>query len=373
MTYDGLGNRLEMTTYSDGEGNTTRYQLDNGQTLSAIGTESSTFYLYGLGAIGTLNESWSYILSDGAGSTRQLVDEEGAVQLSVSYTPWGDTMEVYGSGMLNLGYLGGVYDAGTGLIYMGNGQYYDPSTGRFLTRGMADGTRPFGSDPVSMLITPLVVLGLIFGRKKKHFKNDQLIIMMFIGLSISLAVFTVGDFISNPVFANVNESSFNDTEPPDLPFFRYRYDEDGNPIVGTNIANSSNKTENGEYPVPTALPLDTMIMYFDACFTQIPLIADDISAYSFNERTDKLYGIYLEMFETVFDDNGKMTWWWKYALKNDRHFSIKEFATILYTHETSNASWFMTDDELNLLVEAIGRKSSHVKLPKTLPFISRQI
>jgi hypothetical protein len=26
-------------------------------------------------------------------------------------------MEIYGSGMLNLGYLGGVYDVGTGLIY----------------------------------------------------------------------------------------------------------------------------------------------------------------------------------------------------------------------------------------------------------------
>ncbi|MBI9048826.1 MAG: hypothetical protein JEZ00_05390 [Anaerolineaceae bacterium] len=117
MTYDGLGNRLEMTTYTDGEGNTMRYQLDNGQTLSAIGAESSTYYIYGLGAIDTLSESWSYILPDGAGSIRQLVDEEGAVHLSVSYTPWGDTMEIYGSGMLNLGYLGGVYDACTACKY----------------------------------------------------------------------------------------------------------------------------------------------------------------------------------------------------------------------------------------------------------------
>ena len=33
MTYDGLGNRLEVTTYSDGEGNTTRYVLDGGAEL----------------------------------------------------------------------------------------------------------------------------------------------------------------------------------------------------------------------------------------------------------------------------------------------------------------------------------------------------
>ena len=30
MKYDGLGNRLEVTTYSDGEGNTIRYALDSG-------------------------------------------------------------------------------------------------------------------------------------------------------------------------------------------------------------------------------------------------------------------------------------------------------------------------------------------------------
>ena len=26
-------------------------------------------------------------------------------------------------------------DAATGLLYVGNGQYYDPATGRFLTHG----------------------------------------------------------------------------------------------------------------------------------------------------------------------------------------------------------------------------------------------
>jgi len=40
-------NRLEMTTYVDGTPSTTRYQLDNGQTLAAIAGETSTFTLYG--------------------------------------------------------------------------------------------------------------------------------------------------------------------------------------------------------------------------------------------------------------------------------------------------------------------------------------
>ncbi|MBI9051626.1 MAG: hypothetical protein JEZ00_19540 [Anaerolineaceae bacterium] len=200
MTYDGLGNRLEVTTYTDGEGSITRYQLDSGVTLAAIGSESSTYYLYGMGVIGTLGESWSYILSDGTGSTRQLVDEEGTVNLSVSYTPWGDTMEVYGSGMLNLGYLGGVYDAGTGLIYMGNGQYYDPSTGRFLTRGaqpdQSNPYTPWSSDPAGMLIGPFGLIALLFAKKKKHTKLDAFIVVL-----ILFALMGLGSSIAMPVQA----------------------------------------------------------------------------------------------------------------------------------------------------------------------------
>ena len=55
--------------------------------------------------------------------------------MSVAYTPWGDVLEYYGSGWIDFGYLGGIYDDTTGLIYMGGGQYYDPVTGRMLTRG----------------------------------------------------------------------------------------------------------------------------------------------------------------------------------------------------------------------------------------------
>ena len=196
MKYDGLGNRLEMTTYVDGTASTTRYQLDNGQTLAAIAGGTSTFTLYGRGVIGTFSTEWSYILQDGAGSMRQLAKPDGAVALSVSYTPWGDTLEVYGTGMLDIGYLGGVYDAGTGLIYMGNGQYYDPSTGRFLTRGAnADQSNPYtpwNSDPSGMLIAPLALLALVFGRKKNRTKLDHFVILIVIGLSVGLSVSACG-------------------------------------------------------------------------------------------------------------------------------------------------------------------------------------
>ncbi len=40
-------------------------------------------------------------------------------------------LEIHGTGNFSFGYLGGLMDTSTGLLYMGNGQYYDPSTGRF--------------------------------------------------------------------------------------------------------------------------------------------------------------------------------------------------------------------------------------------------
>ena len=57
MSYDGLGNRLEMTAYAEGQSVTTRYVLDNGQVLAAIAGEISTFYLYGHGPLAELTNS----------------------------------------------------------------------------------------------------------------------------------------------------------------------------------------------------------------------------------------------------------------------------------------------------------------------------
>ena len=132
MAYDGLGNRLEMSAYAEGQSVTTRYVQDNGQVMAAIAGESSTFYLYGNGPLAERTDAWVYPLTDGSRTARQLVDASGNVVLASSYTPWGDTLSVSGSGSFTTGYFGGIMDSATGLLYVGNGQYYDPATGRFL-------------------------------------------------------------------------------------------------------------------------------------------------------------------------------------------------------------------------------------------------
>ncbi|MDH5665419.1 MAG: N-acetylmuramoyl-L-alanine amidase [Nitrosopumilus sp.] len=63
---------------------------------------------------------------------RQLSDAAGAVILAQNYEPYGETMNVYGTGASNYGYAGEWTD-GTGLQHL-RARYMDPGTGRFLTR-----------------------------------------------------------------------------------------------------------------------------------------------------------------------------------------------------------------------------------------------
>ena len=76
-----------MTGYAGGQSVTTQYELNNGRVLTANASELSTTYLYGLGPIGELTDSWSYSLTDGANTQRQLTDASGAVTLTTSYNP----------------------------------------------------------------------------------------------------------------------------------------------------------------------------------------------------------------------------------------------------------------------------------------------
>ena len=197
MKYDGLGNRLEMNTFSGSETLTTYYQVDEGQTVAVIGPENTTYYLLGLDVLATYRDGWSYILPDGTGTSRQLVNAAGEVNLSISYTPWGDTLAIYGNGDLDLGYLGGIYDETTGLLYVGKGQYYDPHTGRFLTRGMnSQQTNPYvpwAADPSGMLFAPLALFSLVYGRRKKQAaKWEILLLVLLLGGLLALGLTACG-------------------------------------------------------------------------------------------------------------------------------------------------------------------------------------
>ena len=208
LSYNGLGQRLSM----DAAGVIAHYVLDGNQPLTAESNGNTTFYLYGLGAIGEETNAWSYSLPDGTNTPRQLSDLSGNITLSARYTPWGDTLDSFGTGNFTFGYLGGVLDATTGLLYVGNGQYYDPATGRFLTRDVyPNSPNPYVPwNPLGAILAPLAVLSMFYGRKKKRNKWDTLIILVLLGASTAIGIVACAPAPTPP-------SGSANTAPPAMP------------------------------------------------------------------------------------------------------------------------------------------------------------
>jgi len=198
MFYDGLGQRLSMTGYALGTSVTTNYVLDPMQyarPLTATSLGNTTLYLYGIDPIAEFTTEWAYSLPDGTNTPRQLTDELGAITLAGRYTPWGDSLDYTGVGNFTFGYFGGLMDSATGLLYVGNGQYYDPTTGRFLTRDVYPNSPnpyvPWG-DPTGALFAPLALVGLIYGRKRKKSRFDYFVIVLFVAVGAGMGLSACG-------------------------------------------------------------------------------------------------------------------------------------------------------------------------------------
>jgi RHS repeat-associated protein len=206
MQYDGLGQRLEMTAYGPEMNITTQYVVDpmlGAQPLTATAEGQVNLYLYGLGPVAEQTDAWAYQLSDGTNTPRQMTDQAGMVTLSGSYTPWGDVLDYTSEGNFTWGYFGGMMDASTGLLYVGNGQYYDPTTGRFLTREAQPGKTnpyvPWGGDTIGVMLAPLALLGMFYSRKRsKGNKIGYLVILLFVTFTVSTTLSACGQLSSLP-------------------------------------------------------------------------------------------------------------------------------------------------------------------------------
>jgi RHS repeat-associated protein len=78
---------------------------------------------------------WAYVLPDHLGSVRQLVDAAGQVSLAQSYDPFGVLMSQSTNFPVSqpFGYTGEQVDGSTDLLFL-RARYYDPATGRFLSK-----------------------------------------------------------------------------------------------------------------------------------------------------------------------------------------------------------------------------------------------
>jgi RHS repeat-associated protein len=154
IIYDGDGNRVAKTA----NGVTTRYLVDD---LNPIGyaqvveelTNGSVqrSYSYGLQRIDVLqivSNAWtaSFYGYDGFGNVRQLTNAAGAVTDTYDYDAFGNLLNKTGTTPNNYLYRGEQWDTDLGLYYL-RARYYNPLTGRFLSRDPEDG-RPI--DPKTL-------------------------------------------------------------------------------------------------------------------------------------------------------------------------------------------------------------------------------
>jgi RHS repeat-associated protein len=90
-------------------------------------------YVYGVGRIAQVGASTHYYLSDGLGSTMALTDEDGDVVNDYDYDVFGALRDSSGSQPNDFTFAGEQVDGSTGLQYL-RARYYDPTTGRFVSR-----------------------------------------------------------------------------------------------------------------------------------------------------------------------------------------------------------------------------------------------
>jgi RHS repeat-associated protein len=155
MIYDGFGNRVSKTA----NGVTTKYLVEddvNPTGLPQVFEESvngivQRTYTYGLQRISedqVINNAWtpSFYGYDGFGTVRQLTNLAGTVTDTYSYDAFGNQLNSTGTTPNNYLYRGEQFDPDLGLYYL-RARYYNPATGRFMSRDPEDGILP---DPMTL-------------------------------------------------------------------------------------------------------------------------------------------------------------------------------------------------------------------------------
>jgi len=141
FAYDGDGNRLGKAVTSGNTTESTRYVWDvNGglpQVLTEADGQGTAHFLYGLQRISTTDLAAGeqmYYHYDGLGSVRRLSgDGSGTTITTYSYDAFGEPDPITGQVDNEFLFTGEQMDAETGLIYL-RARYYDPETGRFISR-----------------------------------------------------------------------------------------------------------------------------------------------------------------------------------------------------------------------------------------------
>jgi RHS repeat-associated protein len=146
LIYDGDGNRVSKTV----GGVTTQYLVDDmcptgyAQVVEeVVGGAVTRQYTYGLQRISQnqpISNVWtpSFFGYDGGGNVRNLTSATGAITDEYEYDAYGNAFTKVGTTPNNYLYRGEQYDPDLGLYYL-RARYYNPATGRFMSRDPLDG------------------------------------------------------------------------------------------------------------------------------------------------------------------------------------------------------------------------------------------
>ena len=154
LLYDGDGNRVAKSV----NGMVTRHLVDDlnptgyPQVVDELTSGAVTrTYTYGLQRISqdqVISNTWtpSFYSYDGGGNVRALTNTAGATTDTYEYDAFGNSFTVSGATPNNYLYRGEQFDFDLGLYYL-RARYYNPLTGRFMSRDPNEG-RPL--DPKTL-------------------------------------------------------------------------------------------------------------------------------------------------------------------------------------------------------------------------------
>jgi RHS repeat-associated protein len=168
LQYDGDGNRVKKvtagatTTYLVDDLNPTGYPQVVEELTNGVVTRTYTYGLQRISQEQVISNTWtpSFYGYDGFGTVRQLTSSTGVITDTYDYDAFGNKINSTGSTPNNYLYRGEQLDSDLGLYYL-RARYYNPLSGRFVSRDPQDGTpRDPGSqhkynyaetDPVNMV------------------------------------------------------------------------------------------------------------------------------------------------------------------------------------------------------------------------------